>query len=147
MVKFYLPTKKLFLFLMPALMAFHVNAQNTVSGVVKASDDGSSLPGVSIAIKGTSTGTFTDADGKYSISAPNDAVLVFSFIGYKAQEIAVNGRQTVDVTMETDVKTLQEVVVVGYGTQMKREVTGSISKVEGSKLLQTQAPSFEAALQ
>lgn len=93
------------------------------------------VPGVSILIKGTNTGTVTDAEGNYSIDVQDgDAVLVFSSIGYTTQEIAVDGRMVINVTLEPDVRSLDEVVVVGYGTQKKVNVIGSVSQISGSDI-------------
>jgi TonB-linked SusC/RagA family outer membrane protein len=110
----------------------------TVSGKVIAADDGASLPGVSIVLKGTMQGTTTDAEGKYTIQVPDgNATLVFSFIGYTAQEIAVNAQTVIDVTLVADVKQLNEVVVVGYGTQQKITLTGSVASIKGDEMLRT----------
>jgi TonB-linked SusC/RagA family outer membrane protein len=99
-----------------------------VTGKVTAQDDGSSLPGTNILIKGTTIGTVTDADGNYNIVVPSgDAILVFSSIGYATQEIPVNGKSVINVALEVDVKTLSEVVVIGYGTQKKAEITGAVA--------------------
>jgi TonB-linked SusC/RagA family outer membrane protein len=109
--------------------------QATITGTVFDSD-GQALPGVNVLVKGTSNGTTTDADGKFSLAAdPASAVLVFSFIGYATQEVSVAGRSVVDVTLAGDTRTLNEVVVVGYGTQKKSDVTGSVGVVKGSDLL------------
>src|SRR4051812_39385354 len=90
----------------------------TITGKVTASDDGSTLPGTNILIKGTTVGTVTDVDGNYKIVVPSDdAVLVFSSIGYATQEIPVKGKTVINVALEVDVTTLSEVVVIGYGTQ------------------------------
>ena len=99
-------------------------AQNiTVKGKVTSQDDGTGLPGVSIVVKGTSIGTTTDAEGQFSLNAPDqNAVLVFSFIGYKTQEVVVGTQTTFDIAMTSDVETLSEVVVVGYGEQKKETV-------------------------
>ncbi len=107
-------------------------AQKTVTGRVVAKDDGAALPGVNIVEKGTTNGTVTDADGKYSISVGSGATLVFSFIGYSTQEIVVENQSTIEVTMSTDSKSLDEVVVIGYGVANKRDLTGSIVKLDGS---------------
>ncbi|MBT1696882.1 TonB-dependent receptor [Fulvivirgaceae bacterium PWU4] len=147
MVKFY-PLIKTPLCLLLLLACFQVQAQEvTVKGSVVSMDDGAPIPGVSISLKGTSSGTFSDEEGKYVIQAPADGILVFSFIGYNTQEIPINNRTQVDIRMSTDVQTLQEVVVVGYGTQTKREITGSIAKVSGDKIAALPTTSFEAALQ
>jgi len=105
-----------------------------VTGKVTDSD-GISLPGVNIIIKGTNTGGITDMDGNYSIEVDDpDVVLVFSFVGYKSQEIAVAGQTTIDVTMSLDILGLDEVVVVGYGTQKKINLTGAVDMVASEEL-------------
>ncbi len=110
----------------------------TVTGTVTSSDDGSTLPGVNITIKGTTLGTTTDKDGRYTIRVPDeDAVLVFSFIGFTPQEIAVGTQSVIDVTLATDVQQLAEIVVVGYGTQKKETLTGSVSAVDNQELVTT----------
>jgi hypothetical protein len=90
-----------------------------VKGKVTSSDDGSSIPGVNIIEKGTSNGTVTDVDGNYSINVSDGATLVFTFVGFTSQEIAVGTQTTISVAMSADVQSLTEVVVVGYGTQEK----------------------------
>lgn len=100
-----------------------------ITGRVIASDDQTGLPGVSILEKGTNNGTVTDAEGNYSITVPQNAVLVFSFVGYATREISVEGRTTIDISMETDVMALGEVVVIGYGQQEKKDVTGSLTSI------------------
>jgi TonB-dependent starch-binding outer membrane protein SusC len=101
---------------------------NQIKGVVK-DEQGSGLPGVSVVIKGTTNGTTTDPDGGYSLTAANDAVLNFSFIGFTSQEIPVNGQSVIDVIMLSDVSELGEVVIVGYGEQKKANVTGAVASV------------------
>ncbi|MFN3851209.1 MAG: SusC/RagA family TonB-linked outer membrane protein [Spirosomataceae bacterium] len=101
----------------------------TVSGTVKGSD-GSGLPGVNVQVKGTSKGAQTDIDGKYSLSGVSkNATLQFSFVGLNSQEVAINGRSVVDVTMTDDSKVLEEVVVVGYGTVKKKDATGAVNAI------------------
>ncbi len=85
-------------------------------------------------IKGTTTGTATDADGKFTIDAPADATLVFSFIGMRSEEVAVSGRTKIDIMLATDITQLDAVVVVGYGTQKKSDLTGSVASVPMSDL-------------
>lgn len=103
--------------------------EKTVRGVVR-DENGEALPGVSILLKGTPQGTTTDAVGRFSIDLPDDqAVLVFSFVGYISQEIAVGTRISVDISLQVDQKALEEVVVVGYGTQRKKDLTGAVSSV------------------
>ncbi len=101
----------------------------TVTGrVTDATSSG--LPGVSVQVKGTQRGTNTDSDGKYSLSNVGDnATLVLSFIGYTSQEIVVGNRSSIDVKLADDTKALEEVVVVGYGTAKKKDLTGSVTQV------------------
>lgn len=92
--------------------------QNTVTGIVTSADDGLSIPGVSVVVKGTSNGTSTDFDGKFSIQAEKGQTLIFSFVGMATQEIVVTGNN-LNVVLESENLGLDEVVVVGYGTQKK----------------------------
>lgn len=126
-----------------------VNGQTRkISGVVKSSEDGQTLPGVSIVVKGTTTGTTTNLDGKYEISVSADATtLVFSFIGMKAQEVPINGRAIIDVELAPETASLDEVVVVGFGTRLKSDLTGSISQVKAEDIANVTQPSFESAIQ
>lgn len=108
-------------------------AQN-VSGQVTDANK-SPIPGVNIIVKGTTTGTTTDADGRYSLSVVGEnPTLVFSFIGYAVQEVPVSNRSVIDVALQTDEKMLEEVVVVGYGTLQKRDLTGAVSQVKVNQL-------------
>jgi TonB-linked SusC/RagA family outer membrane protein len=114
---------------------------STVTGKVK-DESGVGMPGVNVIIKGTSTGTTTDADGNFTITTEDpSAILVFSFIGYSTHEEALNGRTTIDVSLDTNAETLSEVIVVGYGTQKKGDVTGSIVSVGAETLKEVAAPS------
>jgi len=118
-----------------------------ISGTVTGSEDGMPLPGVNITVKGTTIGAITGVDGKYSLSAPTSAqTLVFSFIGFVTQEVPIEGRTLIDVVLRQDLYNIDEVVVVGYGTQKKSEVTGSISTVKGDALASLATPSFDAQL-
>lgn len=123
-------------------------AQNrTVSG--KVSDTGGSpLPGVSVTVKGTTQGSITDSDGKFSIqSAKSNAVLVFSYIGYKAIEVNVGGKTTLNVSLEEDAAALGEVIVVGYGSQKKSQTTGAISQVSAKQIQEMPITSLGQAMQ
>jgi hypothetical protein len=92
----------------------------TITGKV-IDEDNQSLPGVNVLFKGSSSGTITDMEGKYSLSVPDaNGTLVFSYIGYTTQEVPINGRTTINVTLAADIKALSEVVVVGYGSQLKK---------------------------
>jgi TonB-dependent starch-binding outer membrane protein SusC len=128
MIKFYKTVRKC----LTVLLVFGfapIFAQQVVSGKVTSSDDGSALPGVNILEKGTTNGTVTDGDGSFKMSVGANAVLDFSFIGYVAQQVTVGNQTTINVVLQTDVTALQEVVVVGYGTSLKKDVTGSITKL------------------
>lgn len=104
--------------------------EKTVSGTVTSDAEGA-LPGVNVLVKGTSTGTVTDLDGNYRLNVPEGSnTLVFSSIGYANQEVEIGSQTTIDVTMVEDVQALQEIVVVGYGTQEARDATGAVSSVK-----------------
>lgn len=144
--------KRVLRFLMAGiLLCMYVTSyaqERTVSGKVTSKDDGSPVPGVNVIVKGTTSGTATDANGNYSISVSgNDAILQFTFIGYKNTEVTVGSRNTIDVQMESDVTELSEVVVVGFGTQLKQDLTGNIAKVSGADIQNLPVTSFDQALQ
>lgn len=117
-----------------------------VSGKV-VSTDGNAVPGVNVVVKGTTIGTTTDSDGKYSISVSSGGVLVFSFIGLTTKEVQVGDQTVIDVSMAEDAKQLGEVVVVGYGTQEKRDLTGNIAQVSSAALQNVPVASIEQGLQ
>ena len=122
--------------------------QKVVKGRVISGDDGNGFPGVNVLVKGTSIGTVTDVDGNYTIDVPsNESVLVFSSIGYRTTEVAVGDQTTLDLTMEVDVTSLSEVVVVGYGTVKKSDVTGALSSVSSEQLAAVPVQSVSQALQ
>lgn len=131
------------------LLCGNAFAQNrTVTGTVKDNMNGDLIPGVSVIVKNTSTGTITDGDGKFSIEVASDQdVLVFSFVGYSKQEVPVAGRTSLDIGLEADLTTLEEVVVVGYGEQKKSVVTGAISSVKAEALSSMPITRVEQALQ
>lgn len=117
-----------------------------VTGVVR-DDAGSPVPGVNVIEKGTTNGTATDIDGRYSLMVNSDeATLVFSFIGYTTQEIVVGGRSTVDVSLAPDTQTLQEVVVVGYGEKKKETITGAVTSVKSADILKAPVTNLSNAL-
>lgn len=122
-------------------------AQNRqISGTVYDSG-GSALPGASVVVKGTNTGTITDANGKYSLQAANGTTLVFSYIGYTTLEVAVQNRTSIDANLKADATALSEVVVVGYGTQKKENLSGSVSTVSGAVITQRPVPNIQNILQ
>jgi TonB-linked SusC/RagA family outer membrane protein len=122
--------------------------QLRVSGKVTDSNTGEPLIGATVLVKGTITGVTTSVDGTYSIDVPNgSAILVFSYIGYTSREENVSGRTTVNVTMISEVLGLEEVVVIGYGTQRKETLTGSISKVDGGEIAQSPSVNVTTSLE
>lgn len=119
-----------------------------INGRVTSSEDGGSIPGVSVVVPGTTLGTVTDMDGNYSLMVPETTrALMFSFIGFRTQEVQLEGRSRLDVVLQVDVFSVDEVVVVGYGVQQKRDVTGSISTVKGDDIRLVPVQSFDQALQ
>ncbi len=122
-------------------------ADRSIRGTVK-DENGQGLPGVSVVIKNTSQGTTTDQNGTYQLTIPETATtLVFSFVGYLSQEVAVGNQSDVNVTLAVDSKQLNEVVVVGYGTQRKRDLTGSVVSIKGDETAKLPVTSPVEALQ
>ncbi len=118
----------------------------TITGKV-TDDTGNPMPGVNVVIKGTTTGIVTDFEGDYSITVPNQNVtVIFSFVGYISQEIVVSDRKKIDVVLQEDTKQLEEVVVVGYGSQSKRNVTGAVSNVTSATITRSTSTSVSGAL-
>lgn len=122
------------------------NVIATITGKVTGAADGISLIGVNVLVKGTTSGTVTDLDGNFSIEANAGDILVFSYTGYKPQEVMVGNQRVINVTLSEDVTQLDEVVVIGYGTQKKSHLTGSISRVENEKLDQIAVSRVDDAL-
>ncbi|WP_051210810.1 SusC/RagA family TonB-linked outer membrane protein [Runella zeae] len=122
-------------------------ANITVKGTVKSADTGENLPGVSIALRGTTTGTTTDVNGAFSLSVPRNGRLVFSSVGFEAQEIPVNDRSIIDVKLSGDVKALGEVVVVGYTQQSRAKTSAAVSKLNPDELKNTTNPNPVQAMQ
>lgn len=126
-------------FLILFMLSISLQAQQQkVTGVVNDAETGMSIPGASIIIKGTTQGVATNFDGEFEITADANAILVISYLGSKTKEIAITGKTTIIVSLERDTELLDEVVVVGYGTQKRKEVSGSVAQVDGKQL--TQAP-------
>jgi len=130
------------LFLLASLFAY---SQQKVTG--KVTDSTGGIPEVTIQIKGTSTGTTSDFDGNYTITTKKAGdILIFSYLGFKTQEIAVNGQSTINVTLVEDSSQLDEIVVVGYGTRKKSHLTGAIAKVGGAEVAAIQVARVDEAL-
>lgn len=118
-----------------------------VSGRVTSSD-GEALIGANVLVKGTSIGTATNLEGYYTLSVPDDAsTLVIGYLGYLSQEVAINGRTTIDVILSENANALDEVVVIGYGTQRQRNITGSVATISGSQIADLAVTNFENAIQ
>ncbi|HZY79062.1 MAG TPA: TonB-dependent receptor [Cyclobacteriaceae bacterium] len=119
----------------------------TVTGTIK-DEKGDPLPGANVLVKGTTLGTTSDASGAYSLNVPDGStVLVFSFIGYTSKEVAINSQSRIDVSLDPDIVSLSEVVVTGYGSQSKRDITGSVATIDSRLLLQTPSTNLGQALQ
>ncbi len=139
--------KKILFFILLFGLSVPIMAQVTVQGTVKSAKDGSTLPGVSILQKGTTTGTVTDLNGHYSITVPGNSTLVFSFVGFKTQEILVGNRKTINVSLSPTSIGLNELVVVGYGTVQKKVLTGATVQVSGATIAKLNTVSTLGALQ
>ena len=137
--------KQILTFLFLSIMSFGVFAQGTVTGKVTDSE-GEPLIGASVVVKGTSVGTVTDLDGAYTLSASGNDILVVSYIGYSNKDEPVNGRKVVDIILQTGVE-LTEIVVTGYGTSSKRNLTGNIAKIKSEEILNVPVASVDQALQ
>lgn len=139
--------KILFINVFLLLLVMQVMAQKQVEGIITNSD-GEPLPGVSVVIKGTTQGTITDLNGHYQIAdvAP-DATLVFSFVGMATEEILVGDQMEINITLLPDILALDDIVVVGYGTQARQNLTGSVSKLSADKIESKPVSSIESALQ
>ena len=136
--------KALFKIIFVLTISMQIQAQERlITGKVTAADDNSPIPGVTIVIKGTSTGVTTNFDGLYQIKATNIDVLVFSFIGYKTEEKLVGKLNTISVVLQADISRLEEVVVIGYGTQRRRHVTGSVTHVSASQIKKSKQEAYE----
>jgi TonB-dependent starch-binding outer membrane protein SusC len=138
--------RRILLLLLFMLATWQSFAQVQVRGNVK-DDTGGVLPGVNVIVKGSTTGTTTDSDGNFAISAASNDVLVFSFIGYKASEVTVGNQTFIDVRLEVDVQSLEEVVVVGYGVQKKSDLTGAVSLADPTEMTKQASSDVSQMLQ
>ena len=139
-------TRLVFSLVLSMVMVASAYAQTTIHGVVK-DEQGSGLPGVSVVVKGTTAGTVSDMEGKYTVSVPSsNSYLVFSFIGYLTYEVQVGSKSTIDAVLLVDTKALEEVVVVGYGTAKKATLTGSVTAVKGAELQKAPAANLSNTL-
>ena len=129
------------------LSASPLSAQFRVHGLVTGADDGEPLPGVSVVVKGSTTAAVTDIDGHYALTAPPDAVLVFSFLGLRTREEAVDGRAVINVALEQEALQLDDVMVVAYGTSTRKSLTGAVSIVKSDQIEKIQATNVTKALE
>lgn len=130
------------------LFSFTASAQDiSIKGTVTDQSNGESLIGVSVKVKGSSVGTTTDVNGNFSIKAPSNGTLVFTYLGFEEQQVPVSNRTTISVKLQPAAQQLQQVVVVGYGTQRKVDVTGSVAQVSGSDIAKQSSPNAVSALQ
>jgi TonB-linked SusC/RagA family outer membrane protein len=133
------------------LVLFFVSVKLLAQGVVVngtvADENGETLPGVTIMVKGTTNGTITDFDGNYRLEVPSDASLEYRFVGFMTQKLNVNGRTTIDVVLNMDIKQMDEVVVIGYGTVDKKDLTGAVGILSADDLALQPVVRIEAALQ
>ncbi len=139
-------TRSIAMAFLATLFTISASAQSQISGTVTDAS-GQGLPGVNVQIKNTSSGTVTDIQGAYQLVAPADAILVFSFIGYKSSEVSITGKSNINVSMEEDMTTLGEVVVIGYGVQKKSVATASVSTVNSKDLQGFGTPRVDQMLQ
>lgn len=145
MRNFYLP---IILLLYTVLMASgNANAQHTIRGIVRSGEDNAPMPFVTVIVKGTQTGVNTDEQGAYSIAASSGQSLIFSFVGYKSGEVTVGAQTEINVTLQPELKNLNEVLVVGYGRQSRENVTSSISKLDNKVLENVPFANAASALQ
>lgn len=137
-------------FLLTMLLIFSVSilfAQKKITGKVTTSDSGSELPGVNVSVKGSTRGTTTNANGQFSIEVSPNETLIFSFVGFKPTSLKVGNASLLNVQLDSDVSELTEVVVVGYGTQSKKVITGAVTSVSGKDLATQPLQSFDQGLQ
>jgi len=135
MKKNYQNAKRLILLVLSFMLLSYVHGQIVITGTVMDGEFGGGLPGANVIVKGSTTGTSTDIDGKYTIKVPDgNATLVFSSIGFASQSIKVGDKKVIDLTLKKDIKQIEEVVKVGYGVQKKTDVTGAVTQIGGSDI-------------
>ncbi|MCC5921951.1 MAG: carboxypeptidase-like regulatory domain-containing protein, partial [Cyclobacteriaceae bacterium] len=130
-------------------LSFYAHAQNTtITGKVISMEDGEALPGVSVKIKNTNVGVTTNVNGQYSINVPESATtLVFSFVGMTQEEVSIQNRSNINVSLAPDIQQLTEVVVVGFGTESRKLLKGSVSQVKSEQIRDLPVASLDGALQ
>lgn len=140
--------KKIFYAILCLLFGVNAMAQSRISGTVKNGKDGSPMPQVSVSVKGSTTGAVTDEKGAFSIQVPGkDAVLVFAYTGFASQEVRVGSQSALTVFLQEQVGTLNDIVVIGYGTARKSDLTGSVATIKGEQLMDKPVPNISQALE
>lgn len=140
--------KQIFTSALALFLSLWVFGQQRVTGTVTDADTGETLPGVTVLVKGQGTnGTITDFDGNYSLQVFGEDVLIYSFVGFKSVEVPVGNQLVIDVALQLDISELEEVVVIGYGVQKKKVLTGAIESVSSEEITQTPVVSVDQALQ
>jgi len=148
MKKIYQNAKRLFLLAVSFMMLGYAHGQIVVTGTVIDGINGGGLPGATVVVQGTKTGTATDIDGKFSIKVPDkSAVIEFSMVGYAKQSIKVGEKTVIDITLKADVKQIDEIKVMGYGVQKSKDVTGSTAQISGSDLADRPVIAVDQAMQ
>nr|MBI1228842.1 SusC/RagA family TonB-linked outer membrane protein [Cytophagales bacterium] len=141
-------SKTLFLTMFALLLAYGSQAQSTISGVVRSEGDKETIPGVSVLVKGTTRGSVTDLDGRFELNASPGETLSVSYIGYTTKEVPVQtGLTSYDIVLTSSMSDLTEVVVVGYGSQLKKEITGAVQTIAGDDLIDIPVPLMAQKLQ
>ena len=108
--------------------------KKTITGTITSGEDGTPLPGVNVLVKGTTSGTVTDVNGNYTLSVPENAIVIYSMVGFLSQEVAIGNKSVIDTVLAEDIQQLQEIVITGYGAQAKETVTTSIVTVDAEPL-------------
>ena len=147
MKKHVFQNSRILVLILSVFFSFQAFSQKLITGVVTDADTNESAIGVNVLVKGSTSGTITDLDGKFSIKANPEDILVFSYIGMESQEVKVNKQTTINVKLKAESKLLQEVVAIGYGTVKKSDLTGSVSVISTKDLTRNPAPSAAQALQ
>jgi TonB-dependent SusC/RagA subfamily outer membrane receptor len=140
--------RALIMLLLSISVSWNIFAQDRkVTGKVSDAENGSGMPGVTVLVKGTAQGSNTDGNGNFTVSVPSNATLVFSFVGYTTQEVAIGNRTSVNVSLAADTRALQEVVVTGYASQNKRDITGAVAVVDVKEMKKMPASNIADQLQ
>ena len=142
-----IPIRKSFLVLFFLICSATAFSQKKVSGKVTDGENNSSVPGATVQVKGTNKGVTTNAEGSFTIEVPNNAMLIFSSVGYSPKEVSVGNQSIINILLSPDAQALSEVVVTGYGSQRKKDITGAVTVVSAKELTALPAASVTQMLQ